>query len=60
MAYYRQVRTRDELHAMTAEGPVVVRVKCGRACVEVEAPAAIKLSHRKRKKTLRKLPRINR
>lgn len=57
MAYYRQVRKLDELHAMTADGPVVVKVKCGRACIEVEAPAAIKLSHKKRKPTLRKLPR---
>lgn len=57
MAYYRQVRKLDELHAMTTDGPVVMRVKCGRACVEIEAPVSIKLSHRKRKKTLRKLPR---
>lgn len=56
MAYYRQVRKQDELHAMTADGPVVVKVKCGRACLEVEASSAVKISHVKRK---RRPPRAN-
>lgn len=54
MAYYRQVRKQDELHMMTADGPVVFKTKCGRACIEIEAPPAVKISHRKREPRLQK------
>lgn len=48
MSYYRQARKRDEFHLMTSGGPVVVKVKCGRACIEIEAAPEVKIHHKKR------------
>lgn len=50
MGYYRKVRKHENLHIKHPNSPpVVVRVKCGRACVEVEACSETKISHTKRK-----------
>lgn len=42
MALYRQIRKR---HKIKVDGPAVITVACGQACVHVEAAPAVKIEH---------------
>ena len=51
-SYYRQMRRRDELHLMTTDGVIVVRISTGRPELHVDAPREIKIAHKKRRNRL--------
>ena len=57
MGLYRKTRRGDSLHLLTGNGPVVIRIKSYAAELEIEAPPAVKINHKRRRRLLTAAPR---